>query len=60
MLERLKMQSAYTAETPMDASLPLLKAQAHDRLANIQEYQELVGSLKHAAIFSRPDISMPI
>ena len=60
MLERFKMTGAYTAETPMDASLPLLKAQENDRLANVQEYQELVGSLNHASIFSRPDISFAV
>ena len=60
MLDRFKMNNAYTTETPMDASLPLLKAQPHDKLANVQEYQELVGSLNHAAIFSRPDISFAV
>ena len=60
MLERFKMTNAYTTETPMDASLPLLKAQPHHKLANVQEYQELVGSLNHAATFSRPDISFAV
>jgi hypothetical protein len=60
MLRRFNMHNAYTAETPMDASLPLLTARPGDKLADIQEYQELIGSLNHAAIFSRPDISFAV
>lgn len=60
MLARFQMSEANPAPTPMDASLSLLKAQPGDKMANIQEYQELIGSLNHAAIFSRPDISYAV
>jgi hypothetical protein len=60
MLRRFNMHNAYTAVTPMDASLPLINARPGDRLADIREYQELIGSLSHAAIFSRPDISFAV
>ena len=59
-LRHFNMHNAYTAVTPMDASLLLLDARPGDRLADIQEYQELIGSLNHAAIFSRPDISFAV
>jgi hypothetical protein len=60
MLTRFNMSNAIIASTPMDPSLPLLKAQPNDRAANIREYQELVGSLNHSAVFSRPDISCSV
>ncbi len=33
------------------------EAENGDKLANAQEYQELVDSLNHAAVYSRPDIA---
>lgn len=48
------MMGANIATTPLDPSLPLFKAESDDKPANLQEYQELLGSLKHAAIFSAP------
>jgi hypothetical protein len=57
MLERFDMTNAVSAKTPLDPSLPLLKAKDSDKRANVLLYQELVGSLNHLAVFSRPDIS---
>jgi len=57
ILTRFQMQNAQPARTPLDASFPLLKAATDDKLANLQLYQELIGSLNHLAVFSRPDIS---
>jgi hypothetical protein len=54
------MVDAITTSTPMDPSLLLVKARPNDRLIDLQEYQELIGSLYHAAIFSRPDISFAV
>jgi Reverse transcriptase (RNA-dependent DNA polymerase) len=60
MLARFNMTNAITATTPLDGLLPLPKATSTDRRADIQQNQELVGSLNHAAIFSRPDISFAV
>jgi len=51
------MQNAQPAKTPLEASLPLLKATPSDQLADKQLDQELIGSLNHLAVFWRPDIS---
>jgi hypothetical protein len=60
MLTRFNMTDAITASTPIDPSLPLLKAQSTSRLVKPREYQELVGSLNHAVIFSHPNISFAV
>ena len=60
LLSRFNMTNAVTAPTPLNASLPLVKAQPIDRRINVTEYQELIGSLNHAAVFSRPDISYAV
>jgi hypothetical protein len=60
MLAQFNMTNATAASTPLNASLPLLKARPTNRLADIQEYQELVRSLNHSAIFSCPDISFAV
>src|SRR5271170_6355499 len=52
--------NATIANSPIDPSCPLLKSQPKDRLANAQEYQNLVGSLNHTAIFSCLDISYSV
>ena len=57
ILTRFQMHNAQPARTPLDYALPLLSAKPEDKLANLQLYQELIGSLNHLAIFSRPDIS---
>jgi len=59
ILTRFQMQGALPARTPLDPSLPLLQQTpiSPNKHANIQLYQELIGSLNHLAVFSRPDIS---
>src|SRR5207248_6657894 len=59
MLERFQMQDAQIAKTPLDSSLPLQKwkdSDNGDRPADKMLYQQIIGSLTHLAIVSRPDI----
>src|SRR5271169_7239202 len=49
-----------TAKTPLDPSLPLRKATAIDKRTDQKSYQELTGSLNHAAVFSRPDMAFAV
>jgi hypothetical protein len=60
MLAPFNMTNLRTAATPLDASLPLLKARPNDKRADQLLYQEIVGSLNHLAVFSRPDISFAV
>jgi hypothetical protein len=60
VLERFGMQDAKPAYTPMNPSLKLRKRQDGDNPADATLYREIVGSLNHAAIYSRPDISFAI
>jgi transposase InsO family protein len=60
MMKRFRMESAATTSTPLPPSLPLLTTRPNDKKANQQLYQEIVGSLNHIAVFSRPDISCAV
>jgi hypothetical protein len=60
MLNRFHMTDALSAKTPFDPSLPLLKATPLDKRADLKLFQELIGSLNHLAVFSRPDISCAV
>jgi transposase InsO family protein len=60
MLERFQMVNCKTAKTPLNPSLPLRKATATDKRTDQKSYQELTGSLNHAAVFSRPDIAFAV
>ncbi len=60
MLTCFNMTNATTASTPLNTSLPLIKAQPTNKCMNIMEYQELISSLNHPAVFSHPDISYTI
>ncbi|HMD14592.1 MAG TPA: reverse transcriptase domain-containing protein, partial [Bacteroidota bacterium] len=60
MLERFQMVNCKTAKTPLDPSLPLRKATDTDKRTDQKYYQELTGSLNHAAVFSRPDIAFAV
>ena len=52
------MQDALLVRMPLNVSLPLLQASiSANKYADTQLYQELIGSLNHLAVFSRPDIS---
>jgi hypothetical protein len=54
MAQRFQLEHAAPRKTPTRHTLPLREAQDGDKLAHVQEYQELVGSLNHAAVYSRP------
>jgi hypothetical protein len=60
MLTRFKMSTCSPIHTPLNASLPLQKAQDSDKGADQTNYQELIGSLNHLAVYSRPDISFAV
>jgi len=51
------MENAAPRTTPMHVSLQLHEAQETEELVNQKGYQKLVGSLNHAAVYSRPDIA---
>lgn len=57
MLTRFRMTDAIPAKTPLDHSLPLLKSTPDEERSPLTLYQEIIGSLNHLAVFSRPDIS---
>jgi hypothetical protein len=58
MLARFKMTDAVSVSILLMLSLPLiLIATPLNKRADVKLYQELIGSLNHIAIFSRPDIS---
>jgi hypothetical protein len=60
MLARFQMTDAHSTKVPLNSSLPLLKATPLDKRADLKLYQEIIGSLNHLAVFSRPDISNAI
>src|SRR5271154_2819160 len=60
MIQRFQMDKAKPADSPLNASLPLRKAMLGDKRTDPQSYQELTGSLNHAAVFSRPDIAFAV
>jgi len=53
-------QNAKSAGSPLDPSLPRLKAKLCDKIANEMYYQHVTGSLNHLAIYTRPDIAFAI
>lgn len=57
MLSRFQMTNAKEASTPLPSSLTLSQAQSTDTRCDQKHYQELIGSLNHLAVFSRPDIT---
>lgn len=60
ILARFKMSNCAPASTLLNASLPLQKAYESDKWTNQTNYQELIGSLNHLAVYSRPDISFAV
>ena len=54
------MINAKTSNTPLEPSCQLLKATETDKLCDLTRYQELIDSLNHLAVFSRPDISFAV
>jgi hypothetical protein len=48
-------------KTPLDPSQPLVKRRVEEKpFENVTLYQEIVGSLNHLALYSRPDISFAV
>jgi len=60
MLSRFQMTDCVPAQTPLDPSLPLLYANGNEKRCNQRLYQEIMGSLNHLAVYSRPDISFAV
>jgi hypothetical protein len=60
MLSQFNMMNSHTAQTPLNASLPFLKAQTNDKHADQHLYQEIIGSLNHIAVYSRPNIAFTV
>src|SRR5205814_5037055 len=60
MLQRFQMDRAKPVDTSLNPSLPLHKVAPSDKRTDPQSYQELTGSLNHAAIFSHPDIAFAV
>jgi len=60
MAKRFQLESCNPTSTPLDHSLPLLKAESDTPRANETLYRELTGSLNHLAICTRPDTSLSI
>lgn len=57
MLKKFKLENAKPVSTPADPNVKLCKDAGDSRSVNSTTYQSMVGSLLHAAIASRPDIS---
>jgi Reverse transcriptase (RNA-dependent DNA polymerase) len=60
LAQRFNIDSTIAVATPLEHSLPLVKPNAHDRRADPTQYKEIIGSLNHLAIFTRPDISLAV
>src|SRR5216117_403635 len=60
ILQRFQMDKAKPVDSPLNPSLPLSKVAPSDKQTDPQSYQELTGSLNHAAVFSRPDIAFAV
>jgi len=60
IIHNFGMTDAIPARTPLPSSLPLLKATSSDKRCDQLQYQRLIGSLNHLAVFTRPDISFAV
>src|SRR5436190_12701230 len=56
LLTKFNMTNARSASTPFETGTKLKLATANDTLCNVKLYQELIGTLNHLAVFTRPDI----
>jgi len=59
VLERCQMESCNGCIIPMDTKLSLSKPD-QEKVAGIQEYQSLVGSIMYAMLGTRPDLAYAI
>ena len=60
MAKRFQLESCNPTFTPLDHSLPLLKAEFDTPRTDETLYRELTGSLNHLAICTRPDTSLAV
>ena len=60
LLAKFNMTNARSASTPFETGTKLKLGTANDTLCNVKLYQELVGSLNHLAVFTRPDIAFAV
>ena len=60
MLARFDMSNCVPANTPLDPSLPLYLRQPNEKQADQNLYQQIIGSLNHLAVYSRPDIAFAV
>jgi hypothetical protein len=60
LLAEFGQTDAKPAGSPLNPSLPLLKAKPGDKMCNAKYYQHLTGSLNHLAVYSRPDIAFAV
>jgi hypothetical protein len=60
LLADFGLTDANSAGSPLDPSLPLLKAKPRDVMCNAEYYQHVTGSLNHLAVYTRPDIAFAV
>ena len=54
------MTNAKSASTPFEKGTKLKSATKNDTLCDVKMYQELMSSLNHLSVFTRPDIAFAI
>jgi len=57
ILERFGMSDSRPVATPLDPNMPLRKSEPGTELADISEYQRIIGSLMYAVTGTRPDLA---
>ena len=57
MLERYGIQDANPVSTPMDMNVKHVADDGYSKAVDKNQYQSIIGSLRYAAIATRPDIS---
>ncbi len=60
LLDKFNMSMATPATTPLPPGLKLNKTMPGDDLADVKEYQQIVGSLMYLACTTRPDIAVAV
>ena len=57
ILERFGVSDSRSVATPLDPNTPLRKSEPGTELADISEYQRIIGSLIYAVTGTRPDLA---
>ena len=60
VLSRFGFENAHKIGTPLDPSVTLCIGCEEDHIANVKEYQAIVGSLMYLVIGSRPDLAFTV